>query len=306
MATYFSIFLVIGTIISGLVLLYDTKMLAPKRKLALEEANKSAATLSDDDRKVLKRKPVVTELADSVFLPLLIVTILRSFLYEPFTIPSGSMLPTLFVGDFIIVDKNVYGFRDPVFRKELIPMNKPQRGDIAVFKKPGEETTDYIKRVVGLPGDVVRYDNKRLYIKPSCDNSPDKCGHFLPIDMEFKATGEMYNAYGGPIQRFEEDLMGTKHMVFIDPLFKMTGNPFYGNPKKTLVPEFKVPAGQYFMVGDNRDNSEDSRYWGFVPEENFVGKAIYIWLSLDKSNDPNSSLNFFPFNIRFERLGSIQ
>lgn len=306
MATYFSIFLVIGTVISGLVLLFDTKVLAPKRKLALEEATKSSTELSADNRKLLERKPVATELADAVFMPLLIVMLLRSFLYEPFTIPSGSMLPTLHIGDFIIVDKNAYGFRDPVFRKELVAMGKPERGDIAVFKKPGAETTDFIKRVVGLPGDVVRYDNKRLYIKPSCDNSPDNCERFIPINAQFKATGEMLNVYGSPIQRFEEDLMGTKHMIYIDPMFKMTGNPFYGNPKDSLIPEYKVPEGHYFMVGDNRDNSDDSRYWGFVPQENFVGKAVYIWLSLDKSDNPDSSLNFFPFNIRFERLGSIQ
>ena len=219
------------------------------------------------------RQPWWIEYSVSFFPVILIVFLLRSFVVEPFKIPSGSMIPTLQVGDFILVNKFDYGIRLPIIDKEIIPIGNPHRGDVMVFRYPEDPSLDYIKRVVGLPGDRVEYINKRLIIN----------GHPVPThyvgEYLSKETMQYYQLYS-------EDLGGVVHDILIDPnapayvpqvmTFPYSGNCNYNRDGFVC----KVPPGHYFMMGDNRDNSSDSRVWGFVPDQNIVGKAFFIWLNL--------------------------
>ncbi len=221
-----------------------------------------------------RREPWWVEYPKSFFPVILVVFLLRSFLVEPFKIPSGSMLSTLLVGDFILVNKYTYGIRLPVINVKVVDVNKPQRGEVMVFRYPVNPSLDYIKRVVGLPDDQVVYRNKRLTIN----------GH----EIEVKRTGE-YNYVEGGInfvstQRYDEKLGEHVHATLIQadvPPVQLSGVgnfPFRDNCAYNDEGfSCKVPAGHYFMMGDNRDSSSDSRYWGFVPEENIVGKAFLIW-----------------------------
>jgi signal peptidase I len=211
--------------------------------------------------------PPLAEYARSFFPIFLAVLLLRAFLVEPFRIPSGSMMPTLLVGDFILVNKFTYGIRMPVTKTKMIDMNEPQRGDVVVFRWPVNPRLDYIKRVVGVPGDKVRYQNKTLYING--EPMPiQPVGPYTPVGSGARALGSFEG---------REDLTGVEHSVLINPL-----SPDF-NPSCTFLGyrEVEVPAGHYMMVGDNRDDSNDGRCWGFVPEENLVGKAFFIWFSLD-------------------------
>lgn len=202
---------------------------------------------------------------------LLIVFLLRSFLFEPFRIPTGSLEPTLLVGDFILLNKYDYGIRLPILRKEILKVNQPSRGDIMVFRWPPNPSYYFIKRVIGLPGDKISYINKELYV-----NGEKIPQSFLKNSM---ATGE---GREWSVIENQEDLLGKKHAIFIDP--KKSGRDF-----KDIV----VPEKMYFVMGDNRDDSADSRYWGFVPDRNIVGKAVLVWMSWDNEQT----------NIRWKRLG---
>ena len=215
----------------------------------------------------LEDLPEVVEYARS-FLPIFFaVLVLRAFLVEPFRIPSGSMMPTLLVGDFILVNKFTYGIRMPVSKTKLIDINEPERGDVVVFRFPQNERLDYIKRLVALPGDKVRYQNKILYIngKPQ---TIKPVGPYQPVGSGMRALGSFEGV---------ENLEGVEHSVLVNPL-----SPDF-SPSCTFLQyrEVEVPEGHYLMVGDNRDDSNDGRCWGFVPEENLVGKAFFVWLSWD-------------------------
>jgi signal peptidase I len=208
-----------------------------------------------------------------LFPVILIVFILRSFLFEPFKIPSGSMIPTLLVGDLILVNKFHYGVRLPVINKKIIDNNAVQRGDVMVFRYPVDPRQDYIKRVVGIPGDEVTYTNQVLSINGQ--------------KVATVAKGEFYDEDSlrySPM--FSEKLGSVEHQILVD----LRRQAYYGpDPKPFPKAEncrytaegltCKVPAGHYFMMGDNRDNSQDSRYWGFVPDENIVGKAFVVWMN---------------------------
>jgi signal peptidase I len=211
--------------------------------------------------------PTTVEYARSFFPIFLIVLLLRAFLVEPFRIPSGSMMPTLLVGDFILVNKFTYGLRLPVTKTKLLDLGEPQRGDIVVFRWPVNPRLDYIKRVVGLPGDRVRYQNKTLFIN----------GEPAPIEPigQYRPEGSGMRALGSIEGR--ETLGDHEHSVLVNPLA-----PDF-NPSCDFLGyrEVSVPEGHYLMVGDNRDDSNDGRCWGFVPEENLVGKAFFVWLSWD-------------------------
>ncbi len=219
------------------------------------------------------KEPVWVEWGAGFFPVILIVFVLRSFLFEPFKIPSGSMIPTLLVGDFILVNKFTYGIRLPVINKKIIDVNSPQRGDVMVFRYPEDPSLDYIKRVVGLPGDIVSYQNKQLSINGQKLDSEQQA--------DYLHTERLYYS-----QQFTEKLGEVEHRflndvdapAFIhDPaVFPYRENCTY-NAAGVIC---KVPEGHYFMMGDNRDNSRDSRAWGFVPEENIVGKAFFVWLNL--------------------------
>ena len=264
---------------SGLIWLFDVLVLAKQRRAALENINSRYPQLDENERSKndayraardeATREPMVVEYAKSFFPILLLVFVLRSFLVEPFQIPSESMVPTLEVGDFIIVNKFSYGIRLPVIRTKIIDVGDPKRGDVMVFFRPGTDIY-YIKRVIGLPGDEIRSVNNELYIN----------GEKVPHEF----MGARPSDQGYALVR--ETLGGKEHLIRVST---------YDGPRR-LDGSWKVPQGHYFMMGDNRDNSLDSRAWGVVPEKNIVGKAFAIWMHWD---------SFFSLPS-FERVGSIQ
>jgi signal peptidase I len=202
-----------------------------------------------------EKMPWWVEYGRSFFPVILAVFLLRSFLVEPFRIPSGSMLPTLEIGDFILVNKFAYGIRLPVINKKVIDLGNPQRGDVVVFRYPPEPSTDYIKRIVGLPGDRIAYYDKVLHVNGEPVTQRDAAQKVTENGLELLRLPEHLGAHQYTVQWM----------------------PQRPSPQGEVV----VPAGQYFVMGDNRDNSKDSRYWGFVPDQNLVGKAFFIWMSWD-------------------------
>jgi len=223
-------------------------------------------------------EPWWIEYPKSFFPVILIVFLLRSFLVEPFKIPSSSMRPTLEVGDFILVNKFTYGIRLPIVEKKIIDINQPQRGDVLVFRYPLDPSLDYIKRVVGVPGDEVTYKDKQLIINGQPQAlKPDGSYSYLEGTLAFVTT-----------QRFQEKLGEATHDVahLTDaPPVRIGGVRSFPGRENCVYNESgftcKVPPGSYFMMGDNRDNSEDSRYWGFVPDDHIRGKAFFIWWNWD-------------------------
>lgn len=205
------------------------------------------------------KDPVLVEYSKAFFPVIFIVLLLRSFVAEPFRIPSGSMMPTLLVGDFILVNKFAYGLRLPVLNNKVVALGEPQRGDVVVFRYPEDPTVDYIKRVVGLPGDHVAYHNKVLTINGVVMPQTD-IGSYIGVGSGVSSSGSDLR---------EEDLQGIKHQILVH----REGGGVEG--------EMVIPPGYYFMMGDNRDNSKDSRYFGPVPEGNLVGKAFMIWMNWD-------------------------
>lgn len=237
----FEIILTLAVLIGGVLAAIDKWVLEPKR-----------ATDAP--------MPMIMDYARSLFPVLLIVLVLRSFVVEPFRIPSGSMYPTLHIGDFILVNKASYGIKLPVVYNKLIATGEPERGDVVVFRYPVEPDKDYIKRVVGLPGDRISYINKTLMVNGELVKQ-QAIGRY-----ETTGSGAVLN---GTLE-LSEDLTGVVHHILVDK----------DRPASDLI-EAVVPEGHYFMVGDNRDHSYDSRYWGFVPEENLKGKAFFIWMHFD-------------------------
>jgi len=221
------------------------------------------------------KQPWWVEYSISFFPVILIVFLLRSFLVEPFKIPSSSMVPTLLVGDFILVNKFTYGIRLPVANSKIVEMGRPQRGDVMVFRYPEDPSLDYIKRVVGVPGDRVEYRNKRLTIN----------GVAVPVRQTDDYLSRERMQFS---RRFVETLGGAEHQILLDEdaqgsVAPSRAFPFAANCNYNMSGlACTVPPGHYFMMGDNRDNSSDSRVWGFVPDENVVGKAFFIWLNLNE------------------------
>ena len=307
MAVYFSIFLVIITSITGVVWLIDKFYLAPKRQLKLEQAQAQCkAPLEDEAVEKILMPSMSVDLGVQSFPVLAFVLILRSFIYEPFQIPSGSMMPTLLNGDFILVNKFNYGLRDPVARNKFIDIGLPERGDVVVFKYPLNPKIDYIKRVVGLPGDRVIYKNKILYIKPACKESDKVCPDFKQVPQTFKNRTDYIDDNGEALSRYTS-VMGEKtHDILINQQNLPRVHRYY-QQKGTQADEFVVPTGHYFVMGDNRDNSLDGRFWGFVPEENLVGEAVAIWMSFDFERTPDDFLpTWVPTGVRFSRIGGIE
>jgi len=238
----FPLLLVIATAVTGLIWLIDILLFAPKRKAALRDESGEL--------------PVLVEYVQSFFPVLLFVLVLRSFLFEPFKIPSGSMIPTLLVGDFILVSKFSYGVRLPVIHTKILDTGEPERGDVAVFRYPKQPKLDYIKRVIGLPGDTVVYENRKFTVNGELLPTGNDKPYISPIDDLVVI---------GAVKR-QEVIGGVEHDIL----------EFNKDPARSGT--FVVPQGHYFMVGDNRDRSNDSRFWGFVPEANLVGEAKFVWM----------------------------
>ena len=302
MAGYFAIFLVVITLVTGIIWLIDARFYAPARREKIAAAQVSTqGQVELEELEKIAPQPAIAETAQSMFPLLLAITVFRSFLFEPFQIPSGSMMPTMLVGDFILVQKYSYGVHDPIWRSELIETGAPERGDIAVFKYPLDENLDYIKRVVGMPGDHIIYRNKTLSIKPSCDREPEHCSDFITMKIEMeKVYGT--DGLGNTVAQSKEQLGDVNHdiLMTIDQHFQF---PFVQPGGK--INEWIVPENSYFMMGDNRDNSQDSRFWGFVREDQLVGKAVFIWMSFVYNEGTYSWLpNWFPIDVRFSRLGT--
>ncbi len=285
----FALLLFLATVVTGLYWLAERFYFLPKRRHAAEAIDSSLAernarlagkgitqvdTVDVKARERLLMQPWWLDWTAGLFPVILVVFLLRSFLFEPFKIPSGSMMPTLLTGDLILVNKFTYGLRLPVINTKLTDGTPPARGDVMVFRYPPQPSLDYIKRVVGLPGDEVAYLNKKLTIngKPiSKDAVPE---YFDEEAMRY-------------LKEYKEDLVGRQHYLLNDDsrraglseaeimTFPNRENCRYSVDGVVC----KVPEGHYFMMGDNRDNSLDSRYWGFVPDKNIVGKAFFIWMN---------------------------
>jgi signal peptidase I len=277
----FPTFLVAATALTGGIWLADALFFAPKRRrLSAAAASGSLEAAAETPARGYK-EPVLVEYARSFFPVILIVLLLRSFIVEPFRIPSGSMMPTLLVGDFILVNKFAYGLRLPVVNSKFLDLGEPQRGDVVVFRFPRDESVDYIKRVIGVPGDQVYYRNKTIYI----NGAPVEQ---IPVGDYVDENGRMT----GLVEAVEA-LGGKDHDILINP---RTGD-FPRSCGVLARGPITVPDGMYFVMGDNRDNSNDGRCWGFVPEENLVGKAFVIWMSWNGSRDG--------FPINFGRIGDV-
>ncbi|MBC3385604.1 signal peptidase I [Pseudomonas sp. SWRI12] len=284
MSLNFPLLLVIAVFVCGLLALLDLLFLAPRRRAAIASYQGSVSQPDGVVIEKLNKEPLLVEYGKSFFPVLFIVLVLRSFLVEPFQIPSGSMKPTLDVGDFILVNKFSYGIRLPVIDKKVIEVGDPQRGDVMVFRFPSDPNVNYIKRVVGLPGDTIRYTaDKRLFV-----NGESVAEQLLGSEPGTLGSAELYR----------EKLGEAEHLI------RKEMSRYRAAPDRSWT----VPAGHYFMMGDNRDNSNDSRYWddpnipknllGMVPDRNIVGKAFAVWMSW-----PEPKLSHLP---NFSRVGLIK
>ena len=258
----FPTILVAATLFTGLAWLFDSLLLAPARNRKAADLLDSGISAESAQMAKMLKEPTWVEYCKSFFPVILAVLLLRSFLVEPFRIPSGSMMPTLEVGDFILVNKFTYGIRLPVLDAKVIEVGKPERGDVVVFRYPKDETIDYIKRVIGLPGDRIGYFNKVLYVNGEAIAQ-------VPAGVYVgKGSGMSMTGAG----RRMEILGAVEHDILVMP--RTPG----------LEGEFVVADNEYFMMGDNRDNSNDSRYWGTVPESHLVGRAFRVWMNWDSAN----------------------
>ena len=249
--------------------------------------------------------PYIVDTSQQIFPVIALVLVLRSFLYEPFQIPSGSMMPTLLVGDFILVEKYAYGLKDPVFRHKFLETGSPERGDVVVFKYPKNPRQDYIKRVVGLPGDTVIYRSKEIFVIPACEQQVD-CSAEQKIEQSLVGNYE-YEGKPTTLRLYTEKLGEVQHNILRNPYKVDDITDYEPYQKGTAVNEWKVPEGHYFVMGDNRDNSLDGRFWGFVPDENLVGKAVAIWISFEFERPEDSWLpGWVPTDVRFSRVGGIE
>jgi signal peptidase I len=255
----FATVMVLAVLVTGVIWLLDIFLWKPKRLASADTMKQEGVEQKVIDNTL--REPTMVEYARSFFPVILVVLVLRSFLVEPFRIPSGSMMPTLLSGDFILVNKFSYGIRLPVIDTKIIQLDEPHRGDVVVFRYPKDPSVDYIKRVVGLPGDTISYFGKQVYVNGELAKQT--------LIGPYTATGEglAMTVMGSDLR--QEQLGKVKHEILI-----VRGRP-------SIEGEFVVPEGKYFVMGDNRDNSNDSRFWGFVPEKNLVGKAFMIWMNWD-------------------------
>ena len=258
----FALILFVALVVTGAIWLLDALLLKKQRAPDAKE-------------------PMLVEYARSFFPVILIVFGLRSFLVEPFKIPSGSMLPTLLIGDFILVNKFTYGIRIPVINQKIVSLNDPQRGDVMVFRYPKDTSLDYIKRVIGVPGDTVEYRDKQLIINgKEVPQRPAGTYGYMGNGLNF-VTAQIRNEQ---LSSEEYTAMVQSESLSVIPGQVLDNFPYRQNCSYDAQGNgfvCKVPEGYYFMMGDNRDASNDSRYWGFVPDENIVGKAFFVWMNFN-------------------------
>ena len=285
--TDFALFLFLSTIVSGAYFAAEYVLFVPRRRSdALQQLEQfdqrnRAASQADPERVARERhaleerlsgRPWWLEYTAGFFPVIALVFLLRSFLYEPFRIPSGSMIPTLQIGDLILVNKFEYGIRLPILNRTVVDVGHPRRGDVIVFRYPHDPSQDYIKRVIGLPGDRIEYRNHELRINGASVALAPLDRYYDPARMQ---------TYG----QFIEKLDSVEHrVIFVDGQgVQARAAMQHTNPDACVYSDggvvCRVPQGSYFVMGDNRDNSEDSRFWGFVPDRNIVGHAFFIWMN---------------------------
>ncbi len=269
MSVDFALLLVSLTALTGGIWLLDALFFARRRAAAVAALPAGGVVVAEGPK-----EPIVVEYARSFFPVILFVLLIRSFLAEPFRIPSSSMMPTLLIGDFILVNKFSYGLKLPVLDYEFLPLGDPARGDVVVFRYPVDPRQDYIKRIVGLPGDHVVYRGKRLYVN-GAEIAARPAGAYVGVGAGRNHTGTTL---------LDVETGEAEHQILVFP------NRIGGGEG-----EWTVPEGHYFVMGDNRDNSEDSRFWGFVPERYLVGKAFLVWMNWDTLNG----------GVDFGRLGTV-
>jgi signal peptidase I len=269
----FALILFLLTALTGVVWLVDRLFLAGKRAPGSPE-------------------PIWVEYSKSFFPVLLVVFVLRSFLAEPFKIPSSSMRPTLEVGDFILVNKFIYGIRLPIIEQKIIPIHDPKRGDVVVFRYPLNPSQDFIKRVVGLPGDVVEYRDKKLTVngKPWPQQADSSYSYLEGLRFE-TLERRIEETDADPARAHTIGINAQAQPVYPSNVRSFPGRENCDYNERGF--QCRVPAGHYFMMGDNRDNSDDSRYWGFVPDDHLRGRAFFIWFNWDDIA-----------SLAFKRIGS--
>ena len=292
----FGFYLLVAALITGIVTLLD-KFIWQKKRV-------EAGTVEYDE-KGKEKYPGLIDICRSFFPIIFIVLLLRSFLFEPYRIPSGSMNPGLYDGDFILVNKFAYGIRLPALNTKLIDVNEPKRGDVIVFHPPHEPQQAYIKRLIGVPGDRIEWDRGTLTIIPQCTDGKDISGQGcdpITIQSEFVSDkveelvpqGEYFDTYKETINNNTHDLVYLTSGV-------SNGRVSSLDDRWTEV----VPEGKYFAMGDNRDGSQDSRAWGFIHEEGIIGKAAYKWLFVTFTDEPVLFGKHLPKGISFSRAGAI-
>ncbi len=271
----FALLMLIVLVASGLIWLFDRLVSVPERNRMVQAIERGGG--SAEEIKKARKEPVYVEYARAFFPVILLVFVVRSFVVEPFRIPSGSMLPSLLVGDFILVNKFAYGIRLPVLNKKIIGSGGPSRGDVMVFRFPEDPSINYIKRVVGLPGDRIVYKDKMVFIngKPMKQRDPR------------------------PYVRPRSDRRMTDAIEVTEELGEVTHDILITDRANYRAMTYIVPDNKYFVMGDNRDRSNDSRYWGYVPDENLVGRAFLVWFSLDM----RGNYEWFWDRIVWQRIG---
>ena len=301
----FSVLLVLATLVTGIAYFYDRFTDYKKRKALKDEFLKqNPKALKKELKKIMEPRGLIGQ-TGSLFFVILFVFVFRAFIIEPFRIPSGSMMPTLLSGDFIAVTKWSYGIKNPLTNNTLIKIGEVERGDVIVFKYPEDTSVDFIKRVVGLPGDEIIYHNKQVYIRSACKEGNCQSPKALDLDLkgEYTIKGDTYDE---SYMLLSESLGNVTHDILINPIVGDFRAHFYRQQGRNIA-SWIVPEGHYFVMGDNRDNSQDSRFWGFVPYDYILGKTIGIWLSLEFDNSKDDFMpSWVPSKIRFERMGGIE
>lgn len=301
MTSLYALFIAALAFPSLLLVAIDSLFLSDIRRERVRLAKENGASESEQS-KLMKRHEIINW-ARSLAPWLLLIFAVRAFVYEPFNVPSTSMMPQLRIGDEIVVEKFSYGVRDPLFQRKLFSTGLPERGDVAVFKNPEAPSLDYIKRVIGVPGDRIVYKNKQLFLEPKCMANTDCTG--LQIISQSRSTNMTIDDDGTQLVLVNETLNNKTYTIAIS-VNKIDNRDDYFDQRNTQIGEFVVPPKHYFMMGDNRQNSRDSRFFGFVSEDALVGKPVLLALTITPRDEDNWLPAWIPQSISFSRAGTIR